>query len=212
MNKLQLALLSATVACSSLALGQTAQQQPSPATSPSTAPSTSQTEGTAADTTPPGATPTTPQQVPDSSNPAPATSPTEGTAADSTPPGSTQQSSPQPGSTSTTPSPSQDSSASSTSSSGSDSTRLSAAGASGGHSASQIIGATVQGTQGDTVGTVEDVLIDANGAVSAVVITPSGNSTTAQHSTVPWSAIKSVGADGKIVVDSSRVQQGSTSR
>lgn len=53
-------------------------------------PSTRRTEGTAADRTPPGATPTRGETgVGTGVNPAPSTSPTEGTAADRTPPGET---------------------------------------------------------------------------------------------------------------------------
>lgn len=57
-------------------------------TTPPAEPSTSETEGTAADRTRPGETPT--QEAPrQAEDPRPATSPTEGTAADRTPPGST---------------------------------------------------------------------------------------------------------------------------
>jgi sporulation protein YlmC with PRC-barrel domain len=217
MNRLQLALLAATVSCSSFALAQTAQQQPAPGTD-NPAPATSPTEGTAADRTQPGATPTTPQQTPGTTNPAPATSPAEGTAADTTPPpgstaggaGNTSDSSSTPGNTTTpgnTSTP--DSSTTGTAmSSSSDTTRMAAANTSGSQSASQIIGATVHGTQGDTVGTVQDLMIGPQGSITAIVISPSGSSTSAQQATVPWDAIQSSGSDGKLVVDSSRVEQG----
>lgn len=65
-------------------------------TSPPPMPSTSETEGTAADRTPPGETPTRDQRPAtetntpsDSMGPQPSTSETEGTAADRTPPGKT---------------------------------------------------------------------------------------------------------------------------
>lgn len=57
---------------------------------PQPQPSTSRAEGTAADRTPPGATPKRGEPgLGTGVNPAPSTSPTEGTAADSTPPGKT---------------------------------------------------------------------------------------------------------------------------
>jgi sporulation protein YlmC with PRC-barrel domain len=212
MNRLHLALLAGTVACSSLALAQAPDQESAPGTQ-NPAPATSPTEGTAADRTPPGATPTSPQQTPDAVNPAPSTSETEGTAADNTPPGatagSTGTSTPSDASTNAGQSASTrptDSSATAGSSADAESTRMAAAGTMGSKSASQLIGATVQGMQGETVGTVQDVMIDSNGSVSAVVITPSGSTTSPQRATVPWDAIRSAAADGKLVVDSSRVQ------
>ncbi|HEX2493731.1 MAG TPA: PRC-barrel domain-containing protein, partial [Steroidobacter sp.] len=68
----------------SLALAEERQEPPDPR------PSTSPTEGTAADQTPPGHTPTRPVEPGDAQvDPQPSTSPAEGTAADRTPPGRT---------------------------------------------------------------------------------------------------------------------------
>jgi hypothetical protein len=69
-----------------------AQVPPQQQTPPDPQPSTTETEGTAADRTPPGQTQTRPQQQQQQQqmqNPRPSTSETEGTAADSTPPGRT---------------------------------------------------------------------------------------------------------------------------
>lgn len=82
MTKLSISGIVAMVALFSGALAQAQQQTPPPQ------PATSETEGTAADTTRPGQTPTqgAPTQAQD---PRPATSETEGTAADRSPPGRT---------------------------------------------------------------------------------------------------------------------------
>jgi hypothetical protein len=83
MSKRSISIVIALVALLTGALAQ-AQQQPQQQPQPST----SETEGTAADKTPPGQTPT--QTVPSQAqNPRPSTSETEGTAADRTPPGQT---------------------------------------------------------------------------------------------------------------------------
>jgi sporulation protein YlmC with PRC-barrel domain len=178
MNKLQTAFLTGTLALASAAFAQ--ESQPPPATQPESAPATSPTEGTAADRTPPGQTTTTQSTDPGTVNPSPSTDPSEGTAADRTPPGQT--ANPQ------------------------DTTRMAAAGGARGTSVSEIIGASVQGTDGQNVGTVQDILINQSGKV-AVVVQQSGSSsaTGAQPTAIPWDAIRSMEPDGKIVVDSSRV-------
>jgi hypothetical protein len=84
MNKLQACSMLASLIVATAAMAQIPTR--SEATQPNTAPSTSPAEGTAADRTPPGHTPTqgtardTTQQTP------PAMAPAEGTAADRTPP------------------------------------------------------------------------------------------------------------------------------
>lgn len=82
MSKLQTSCIGAALTLLCAALAQAQQTTPKPE------PATQQTEGTAADRTRPGATPTqgAPTQAED---PRPSTSETEGTAADSTPPGRT---------------------------------------------------------------------------------------------------------------------------
>jgi hypothetical protein len=82
MNRLSTSCVAAALGFLGVAVAQEQQTQPPPE------PSTSQTEGTAADRTKPGETPTqaAPAQAQD---PRPSTSETEGTAADRTPPGKT---------------------------------------------------------------------------------------------------------------------------
>jgi sporulation protein YlmC with PRC-barrel domain len=141
--------------------------------------------------------------TPGTVNPLPSTSPTEGTAADRTPPGQTRT----PGQT-----PSSEHSSSNTSSanaasgdsSSSDRTRVATASTARGHSVSQLIGASVQGTGGEAVGTVQDIVIDDSGKVAAMVVQSSGSSSSAgQGTSIPWSAVRSVEPDGKVTVDSS---------
>lgn len=82
MSKLQTSCIAAALILLGATLAQAQQTQPKPE------PATQPTEGTAADRTRPGATPT--QGAPtQAENPRPSTSETEGTAADSTPPGRT---------------------------------------------------------------------------------------------------------------------------
>jgi sporulation protein YlmC with PRC-barrel domain len=194
MNKLQFVLATGALALTGAAYAQN-EAQPPPADSTgapvSPAPSTSPTEGTAADRTSPQSTPTASEPSTGAANPTPSTDPSEGTAADRTAPGQT-------------------------STSGSDDNMRMAAAGTRGQSASQLIGASVQGTSGDTVGTVQDVLIDQSGKVSAVLIQQSGSSSTTgtQPTSIPWDAVKGMDADGKITIDSSRVKnvQGSELR
>ena len=86
MSKLHLYSVMAAMGFAAAALAQVL-----PDTQPNPQPSTSETEGTAADRTPPGQTPTQQQNMPQQTQPdaMPSTSPTEGTAADRTPPGQT---------------------------------------------------------------------------------------------------------------------------
>jgi cytoskeletal protein RodZ len=82
MSKLYTSGIAVALGFLGVALAQAQQPPPSPQ------PSTSETEGTAADRTKPGETPT--QNAPSpTENPRPSTSETEGTAADRTPPGKT---------------------------------------------------------------------------------------------------------------------------
>jgi hypothetical protein len=116
-------------------------------------PSTSETEGTAADRTQPGQTPTTQGQSPtqgaptQAQDPRPATSPTEGTAADRTPPGRTP-------------------------------TTQGAQNA----GQSELVGATVVSTSDAPLGKVVDVVFDARNQPAFVVISSGGTSTAVPYS------------------------------
>jgi hypothetical protein len=88
MSKLRIYTVMAAMGFAAASLAQVTPQQQ---TQPNPQPSTTETEGTAADRTPPGRTPTQQQQTMPSQaeDPRPSTSETEGTAADTTPPGRT---------------------------------------------------------------------------------------------------------------------------
>jgi hypothetical protein len=87
MNKLLTCGVLAALGLTSVALAQTPTPQGTP---PNPAPATSPAEGTAADKTEPGRTPTQGAASDAATDPRPATNPAEGTAADRTPPGNTQ--------------------------------------------------------------------------------------------------------------------------
>lgn len=169
--------------------------QPSPgATQPGTAPTptpapgvidprpaTSETEGTAADRTPPGQTPTRPVQ-PGTADPLPSTSPAEGTAADVTPPGQSTQSGAQ----------------------------MAMAGSMQALPGSKLIGMQVQSETGESLGDVKDVVLDpSSGKITHIIVSHSGTTGGAgagMLSAVPWSAAQAGMQDGKLVLDSQRLQ------
>ncbi|HET9447921.1 MAG TPA: PRC-barrel domain-containing protein [Steroidobacteraceae bacterium] len=142
-------------------------------------PSTSETEGTAADRTQPGQTPTTQGQTPrptqgaptQAQDPRPSTSQTEGTAADRSPPGRTP----------TTQGPTRQG----TQTAGQ----------------SELVGAAVVSTSDAPLGKVVDVVFDAQNQPAFVVISSGGTSTA-----VPYSVANSMMTADKIVIDQSRLK------
>jgi sporulation protein YlmC with PRC-barrel domain len=184
-------------------------------------PSTSPTEGTAADRTPPGHTPTQQEPgqttTPGQTSPSPSTSPTEGTAADRTPPGQTPtQSTPSTGTTETSPMPSTSQSEGTaadrsppgqTSTQGetgmtSDTTRMAAAGGMSGMRGSKIIGKNVQTTTGDSLGDVEDVIVDRDGRVTHAVVSHGGRLTA-----VPWTVLSRSMQGDRLVMERSSLER-----
>jgi sporulation protein YlmC with PRC-barrel domain len=73
---------------------------------------------------------------------------------------------------------------------------------------SNLIGKSVQSTQGEQLGTVQDVLIDENGRVTHVLMEADrSQSTGSGMSAIPWSALSAnTGQGERIVVDRSSVQ------
>lgn len=136
-----------------------------PETRPNPMPSTSDTEGTAADRTPPGKTATDTATDP-AANPQPSTSPTEGTAADRTPPGKTP-----------------------TAATGRD-----------------MVGTAVVSKDEAPLGTVVEVVFDAQGQPEFVVIaTEEGES-----AAVPYRTASSMRTGNKVVMDKSRLERAPT--
>jgi sporulation protein YlmC with PRC-barrel domain len=153
------------------------------------APSTRQTEGTAADSTPPGATATRPAD-PGTANPMPATSRAEGTAADRTPPGET----PVRG-TAAGQAPEQVTS------------RMAMAGneMSAQQRGSKLIGMEVQGTQGQRIGTVQDLVFDSRGQITHAVVAHGQEGGSQQMAAIPWGEMQQMVRGGKVIVDESRL-------
>jgi sporulation protein YlmC with PRC-barrel domain len=186
----------------------TAQTETKPESTPtpeqsSPAPSTSPTEGTAADTTPPGETPTqggTTTQDPSSptASPAPSTSQTEGTAADSTPPGET--------ATSGEAATSDDSTADDGMPG---SARVAAAGdtAQSKHRMSKLVGMSVQSSSGEALGTVKDVILDNDGRVTHVIVERSSGGGASQLVAMPWDVANKMMKGGNLVVEQKRLAQ-----
>ena len=178
MNKLLNCGVWAALGLTSIALAQAPATQ-APATQapttqgtrPNPAPATSPAEGTAADRTEPGRTPTQGAASDVTQDPRPATDPAEGTAADRTPPGQMQ-----------TPHGTQ--------------------GRAGSAQDSELVGAKVV-TPGDApIGSVVDVVFDAKGQPSFVVI-QSQSDTTA----VPYAAASSMMRGDKVVMDQRRLER-----
>jgi sporulation protein YlmC with PRC-barrel domain len=162
---------------------QDAQQQDTQATPQgSPAPSTSPTEGTAADTTPPGETQTQDSQRSPTVDPRPATDVGEGTAADVTPPGETE----------------------TDASSG----RTAAAGTAQGHQrASKIIGMKVKTPSGESLGEVEDIILDDSGKVSQVLVNRSQTAgdesrpASSRLAALPWTEVSSMIRADSLVIE-----------
>lgn len=203
MNKLRALTAAVAVALAGAAVAQT--QPPPDPSQPSGVPSTSPTEGTAADTTPPGQTPTTPQGTQQTSPPAgPSTSPTEGTAADTTPPGQTptmqqqgQQTMPPAGDAAQQ----------------QDSTRMAMADMSAmdRHRASRLIDMDVKDMNGREIGEVEDVIIDQNGQVTHALVSYGGTLGFGTKLTaVPWSMLTAKVQGDAIVMDKAQLEQAPT--
>jgi sporulation protein YlmC with PRC-barrel domain len=156
------------------------QPQTAPESSPqgSPAPSTSPTEGTAADRTPPGETQTRDdQQTPP--EPRPSTDIGEGTAADSTPPGETATD---------------------------DAARMAAAGGEKrNHRASKIIGMKVQTPAGESVGEVEDMVLDESGRISQVIVNRSSAGGGSRLAALPWMEVSSMMKADALVIERERL-------
>jgi sporulation protein YlmC with PRC-barrel domain len=169
----------------------TAEQTPTPGTTNS-APATSRTEGTAADRTPPGATPTR-EVDPGTVNPVPATSRAEGTAADRSPPEET---------------PVRGTAASQASEQVT--TRM-AAGSQNkmqqDRRGSKLIGTAVRDSQGETLGEVKDIIVDPQtGTITHAVIAQSG-ADSAQLLAVPWKTLQPMMREGWVTIDQARLKQ-----
>ena len=158
-------------------------------TTPGTAnpmPSTTRTEGTAADRTVPGATPTRPAD-PGTVNPTPATSRTEGTAADRSPPGET----PVRG-TAAEQAPEKVTS------------QMGARSMMGQRArGSELIGLTVETPRGNSIGAVQDIVVERDGRVTYAIIADgdAGRALVA----IPWKTFHSMMRDGKVIMDESRL-------
>jgi sporulation protein YlmC with PRC-barrel domain len=202
MNTLQLFSVCAAFAIVGAADAQTptAQEQTQPASSGATTPgttdprpSTDRTEGTAADRTPPGATPTR-SADPGTVNPVPATSRTEGTAADHTPPGET----PVRGAAASQ-APEQVTS------------RMAAVAGTGmlqDRRGSKLIGLSVQSTDGKTIGEVKDLVIDpAIGKITHAILSHGGTAEAQKLTAVPWSSVRMMLRRDVVVVEKSHLAQ-----
>jgi sporulation protein YlmC with PRC-barrel domain len=145
-------------------------------------PSTSPTEGTAADQTPPGQTPTQgTTSTPSTVDPTPSTNPAEGTAADSTPP---------PGQTAT-----------------GSSARMAGAG-SATRQASKMIGMKVQTPAGKNIGAVKDLVIDSSGSVSDLIVDRQQSSGgKSRLVSLPWSEARSMIREDALVLDQAKLDQ-----
>lgn len=165
MNKLRSCGMFAAFGFASVVLAQTPAPQGNP---PSPAPATSPAEGTAADRTEPGRTPTQGAASEAAVDPRPATNEAEGTAADRTPPGQTQ-----------------------TTQGTADTTQE-----------NKLVGAKVVTPADAPLGSVVDVVFDAKGQPSFVVI-QSQNDTAA----VPYSAASSMMKGDKVVMDQWRFER-----
>src|SRR5215213_6953521 len=174
MNQMQ--MLSAVLALS--AAGAVLAQNESQTAQPSTSP----TEGTAADQTPPGQTPTQDTtSAPTTVDPTPSTDPAEGTAADRTPP---------PGQTAT----------------GSPA-RMAGAG-SATRQASKMIGMKVQTPAGKNIGAVKDLVIDSSSSVSELIVDRQQSSGGKSGLvSVPWSEARSMIREDALVLDQARLDQ-----
>jgi sporulation protein YlmC with PRC-barrel domain len=201
MKQLQTLTMLLTLSVAGAALAQTETAPPATPEEDTTqqsspAPSTSPAEGTAADRTPPGETQTRPQGTTDpatdpTTEPRPATDVLEGTAADQTPPGETR-----PGETATT-----------------DPTRTTAAGDAGGsRRASKLIGMKVQTPTGESIGEVEDIVLDEMGSVSQVLVNRSSPSASTESrpassrlAALPWSEVKSMIKADALVIERAKL-------
>lgn len=167
MNKLLSCGVLVALGLTSAALAQTPTTQ---GTRPNPTPATSPAEGTAADKTEPGKTPTQGAASDTAVDPRPATHPAEGTAADRTPPGETQ------------------------------TTR----GTQGRAGAAQdnLVGAKVVTPADAQIGSVVDVVFDAKGQPSFVVIQSQSD-----MAAVPYSAASSMMKGDKVVMDQWRFER-----
>ena len=174
---------------------QSPQTDESTTTTPGTAnpmPSTQRTEGTAADTTAPGATQTRSPATttPGTANPMPATRPGEGTAADRSPPGET----PVRG-TAASQAPEQAT------------TRMAMAqGQASSHRGSSLIGMQVRDNQGQQVGSVKDIVINpASGQITHAIVSHSGQGGAQTMTAVPWQTAQRMMSGNGIVIDQAKL-------
>lgn len=172
------------------------QQSPDPSSSThgQGIPSTSQTEGTAADRTPPGQTDTSgaTRGGVGAGGTSPGGAPTGAEADPDT-------------ATSTAPAP------------GTSRSRMAAAGGAkmgGVQRASHLIGMHVQSPQGEQLGQVQDVIIDANGKVTHAIVErtgardstgTTGGASTTERVALPWDTVHSMMQGHTIVLDRSRL-------
>lgn len=162
-------------------------QQGSPATAEHPTHSTLPTEGTAADTTPPGETATRDTRQP-TAEVEPATDIEQGTAADKTAPGEM------------APTGVEDVEGAA------GETRTAAAGdAMGSRRASKLIGMKVQTPTGESIGQVEDLVLDDTGRVSQLVVNRSTAAGGARLAALPWSQAKGMIRANALVIERSRL-------
>ena len=201
MKRSQLITLFAGLAVAGVAHSQV--QNVPGATQDTPQPSTSRTEGTAADRTPPGATPTK-EVAPGTVNPVPATSRVEGTAADRSPPGET------PVRGAAADQAPAEVTASQSRTQMSPATRMAAAESDIIHSqlASRLIGTSVQTSEGKPIGEIKDIVMGADGSATHVVISHGGTAgAPSRLAAIPWSVSQSMMQSGRITIDASRLSQ-----
>ena len=201
MKSLQMVTLFAGIAVASLAQSQV--QNVPGATQDTPQPSTSQTEGTAADRTPPGATPTK-EVAPGTVDPVPATSRVEGTAADRSPPGET----PVRGAGADQASP--EVTANQPHTQMSPETRMAAAQSDLIHSqlASKLIGTSVQTPDGKLIGEIKDLVMGADGSATHVIVSHGGTAgSLGRLAAIPWSASQAMMQSGRLSIEPSRLSQ-----
>jgi PRC-barrel domain len=195
MNKLQAYGLLAGLGLWSAAFAQAQQatQDPMPSTTPA--------EGTAADRTAPGKTPTSSMSTEGNSATQPSTAETEGTAADRSPPGKTQTAPMAGAETTVSPQPSTsptEGTAADRTAPGKTPTRTAEA---SGTRGKEMMGANVVSSDQAPLGTVADVTLDAAGQPEFVVIAVQG-----QETAVPYRTASSMMSGNKLVMDRSRLQ------